>query len=107
MKPKFVIKTTAAQGMTRSGRCYTLEELDLGGQNKDESKRTISKGEAEEFLRRMQSKYYSIVKHFEKTPAQIFVWALLMSSQSNRKSLMKAIDDKYVAMAQAAITWPL
>ena len=22
-RPKFVIKTTAAQGMTRSGRCYT------------------------------------------------------------------------------------
>ena len=31
-KPKFVIETAVAQGMTRSGRCYTLDELALGGQ---------------------------------------------------------------------------
>ena len=30
-KPKFVIKMVVAQGMTRSGRCYTPDELALGG----------------------------------------------------------------------------
>ncbi|XP_004240794.1 uncharacterized protein [Solanum lycopersicum] len=41
-KPKFVIETVVAQGMTRSGRCYTPDELALGGQNKDHAKRPIS-----------------------------------------------------------------
>ncbi|XP_069155857.1 uncharacterized protein [Solanum lycopersicum] len=96
IKPKFVIETAVAQGMTRSGRCYTPDELALGGQKKDHAKRPISEGEAEEFWRRMQPKDYSIVKHLEKTPAQISVWALLMSSQSHRQALMKALDDTYV-----------
>lgn len=42
----------------------------------------------------MQLKEYSIVKHLEKTPDQIFVWALLMSSQLH--VLIKALDDTYM-----------
>ncbi|XP_069149209.1 uncharacterized protein [Solanum lycopersicum] len=72
-KPKFVIETAVAQGMARSRRCYTPDELALGGQKKDHAKRPISEAEAEEFWRRMQPKDYSIVKHLEKTPAQILV----------------------------------
>nr|QVT92263.1 reverse transcriptase [Solanum chacoense] len=72
-QPKFVIETAATQGMTRSGRCYTPEELAQGGQKKDQTKRPISEAEAEEFWRKMQPKDYSIVKHLEKTPAQISV----------------------------------
>ena len=96
IKPKFVIETDVPQGMNRSDRCYTLEELALGGQKKDQDKRAISKSEAKNFWRRMQPKDYSIVKHLEKTPTQIFVWVLLMSSQSHRKALMKDLDDTYV-----------
>ncbi|XP_069145683.1 uncharacterized protein [Solanum lycopersicum] len=95
-KPKFVIETAVALGMTRSGGCYTPDELSLGGQKKDHAKRPISEEEAEEFWRRMQPKDYSIVKHLEKTPAQISVWALLMSSWSHRQALMKASNDTYV-----------
>ena len=61
-KLKFVKEMVAAQGMTRSGRCYTPDELSLGGQKKDHAKRPISEAEAEEFWRRMQPKHYSIVK---------------------------------------------
>ncbi|XP_069152059.1 uncharacterized protein [Solanum lycopersicum] len=95
-KPKFVIETAVAQGMTRSGRCYTPDELVLGGQKKYHAKSPISETEAKEFWRRMQSKDYSIVKHLEKTPAQISMWALLMSSRPHRQALMKALDDTYV-----------
>ncbi|XP_015078373.1 uncharacterized protein LOC107022209 [Solanum pennellii] len=95
-KPKFVIKMAVAQGMTRCGRCYTPDELALGGQKKEHAKRPISEAEAEEFWRRMQPKDYSIFKHLEKTPAQISVWALLMSSWSHRQALMKALEDTYV-----------
>ena len=48
-KPKFVIETAVAQGMTRCGRCYTPDELALGGQKKDHAKRPISEAETEEF----------------------------------------------------------
>ena len=83
VKPKFVIETVASQGMTRSGRCYTPDELTFGGQKKDRAKTPISEGEAEQFRRRMQPKNYFIVKHLEKTLAQIYVWDLLMISQSH------------------------
>ncbi|XP_049350430.1 uncharacterized protein LOC125815075 [Solanum verrucosum] len=95
-QPKFVIETAVTQGMTRSGRCYTPEELAQGGPKKDQAKRPISEAEAEEFWRKIQPKDYSIVKHLEKTPAQISVWALLMSSQLHRQALMRALDDTYV-----------
>ncbi|KAK4708751.1 hypothetical protein R3W88_029676 [Solanum pinnatisectum] len=95
-RPKFVIETAVTQGMTRSSRCYTPEELSQGVQKKEQPKRPISEAEVEEFWRKMQSKDYSIVKHIEKTPAQISVWALLMSSQMHRQALMKALDDTYI-----------
>ena len=49
IKPKFNIETAAAQGMTRSERCYTPDELALGGRKKDQDTRPISEGETEEF----------------------------------------------------------
>ena len=49
VKLKFVIETPAAQVMTRYGRCYTFDELDLGGQKKDQDKRPIREREAKEF----------------------------------------------------------
>ena len=59
-------------------------------------KRPIIKGEAEEFWWKMQPNEYSIVKHLEKTQAQISVWALFMSLNLYRQALMKALDDIYV-----------
>ncbi|KAK4724275.1 hypothetical protein R3W88_027054 [Solanum pinnatisectum] len=83
-RSKFVIETVVTQGMTRSDRCYIPKELSQGVQRKEQPKRPISEAEAEEFWRKMQPKDYSIMKHLEKTPAQIFVWALLMSLQMHR-----------------------
>ncbi|KAK4728108.1 hypothetical protein R3W88_021096 [Solanum pinnatisectum] len=83
-RPKFMIEMAVTQ------------ELAQGVQKKDQSKRPISKAEAEEFWRKMQLKDYSIVKHLEKIPAQISVWALLMSSQLHRQALMKTLDDTYI-----------
>ena len=103
VRPKFMIETADTQGMTLSRRCYTPKELALAGQKKDQGKRPISEGEAEELLRTMQSKDYSIVKHLEKTPSQISIWALLMSSQLHRQALMILMCPS----AQAAIMWPL
>ena len=82
--------------MTRSGRCYTPKELAFEGQKNDQAKRPISESETEKFWRRMQPKYYFTVKNLEKTPVQNSVWALLMSSQSHRQTLINALDDIYV-----------
>ena len=49
IKPKFIIEVAAAQRMTRTERCYKPDELALRGQKKNQAKRPISKGEAEEF----------------------------------------------------------
>ena len=53
VRQKFVIQTIIAQGITQSWRWYTPKELSLGGQKKDQGKRSISEGEAEEFLGKM------------------------------------------------------
>jgi len=92
----FVVQAATTQGMTRSGRCYIPEELTQETRRKENQKRLIIEGEAEEFWRRMQLKEYSIVKHLEKTPAQISVWALLISSEYHRKALLKVLDEAYV-----------
>ena len=34
VRPRIVIETAVAQGLTRSGRCYTPEEMDLAGQRR-------------------------------------------------------------------------
>lgn len=92
-RPRFVIETTYAQGMTRSRRYYMLEELTRGGKKKDQSNRPISEIEAKEFWRKMQPKDNSTVKHIQKTLAQIFVWTLLVTSQVHSQSLIKDLDD--------------
>ena len=62
---------------------------------KDQGKRLINESEAPEFRKKMHQMDYSIVKHLEKTPTQIFVWALLRSSQLHRQ---EALDDTYVSV---------
>ena len=89
-KEKFIVQAATAQGMTRSRRCYVPEELAQETRRKQNQKRPITECEAEEFWRKMQPKEYSIVKHLEKTPAQISVWALLMSSEYHRKSIVES-----------------
>ena len=101
-KPRFVIEIASAHGMTTSGRCCSPEELAHAVQKKYQGKRPISEGEAEEFRRKMEPKDYSIVKHLEKTLAQISVWALLMSSQLHRLDLMKALYDTYVSVGRSS-----
>lgn len=48
-RPRFVIEIALGQGITRSGRCYTLEELSHRGKKKDQRKRPISEGKAKDF----------------------------------------------------------
>ena len=56
----------------------------------------ISEAKTKDFWRSVQPKEYSIVKILEKTPAQISVWALLMSSQKHRHALLEDLNETHV-----------
>ena len=70
-RPKLVIETTANQGMTQSRRNYTPEDLAFGGQKKDQGKRPISEGEAEEFWKKMQPKATRLLSIWRKPRPRI------------------------------------
>ncbi|XP_060216709.1 uncharacterized protein LOC132644150 [Lycium barbarum] len=99
LRPKepIIVQAAMAQGMTRSGRCYTPEELAQNATWKENTqKRAMTEGEAEDFWQRMQPKNYSIVEHLKKTSAQISVLSLLASSPKHKQALMKVLDNAYV-----------
>ncbi|XP_070013654.1 uncharacterized protein [Nicotiana sylvestris] len=95
-KEKLVVEVAAA-GMTRSDRCHVPEEQSQGSSSKDNNqKKSVTEAEAEEFWRKMQCSGYSVVDQLKKTPAQISLMSLLMSSDSHRNALVKVLNEAYV-----------
>ncbi|XP_070033764.1 uncharacterized protein [Nicotiana tomentosiformis] len=86
-------------GLTRSGRCFTPEELRKAKPFKDGHipvKKPVTEEEAEEFLKKMEMQDYSIVEQLRKTPAQISLLSLLIHSDEHRKTLMKILNEAHV-----------
>uniref|UniRef100_A0A2N9F6L7 Integrase catalytic domain-containing protein n=1 Tax=Fagus sylvatica TaxID=28930 RepID=A0A2N9F6L7_FAGSY len=88
-------------GITRSGRCYTPEELErrrkeIGKAAEDPAKTMAAEDEAADFLRIIKSSEYSIVKQLSKMPSHISVLSLLLASESHRKALLKVLNEAYV-----------
>ncbi|XP_059281345.1 uncharacterized protein LOC132035043 [Lycium ferocissimum] len=97
-KAKVVVETVAA-GMTRSGRCYAPEEVARGAPSKENNqKKAVTEAEVEEFWRKMPTKEYSVVEQLKKTPAQISLLSLLMSSEAHRSALAKVLNEAYVPL---------
>ncbi|XP_075077306.1 uncharacterized protein LOC142164041 [Nicotiana tabacum] len=70
-------------GLTRSGRCYSPEELRKAKQARESHllvKEPVAEKEAEEFLKKMKLQDYSITDQLRKTPAQISLLSLLLHS---------------------------
>jgi len=68
-------------GLTRSGRCYSPEELRKTKQARESHllvKEPVAEKEAEEFLKKMKMQDYSIIDQLRKTPAQISLLSLLL-----------------------------
>jgi hypothetical protein len=68
--------TSGLGGITRSGRCYTPEELEkrrkeIGKTVKDPAKTKVAEDEAADFLRIIKSSEYSVVKQLSKMPSHI------------------------------------
>ncbi|XP_075106055.1 uncharacterized protein LOC107781447 [Nicotiana tabacum] len=86
-------------GLTRSGRCFTPEELRKAKPFKDSQmpiKKSVTEEEAEEFLKKMKVQDYSIVEQLRKTPAQISLLSLLIHSDEYRMVLMKILNEAHV-----------
>jgi hypothetical protein len=93
--------TSGLGGITRSGRCYTPEELEkrrkeAGKTVEDPVKTKAAEEEAADFLRIIKSSEYSIVKQLSKMPSHISVLSLLLASESHRKALLKVLNEAYV-----------
>jgi len=87
-------ETGAAQGMTRTGRVYTLENL--GETSKEAtSKPPIVETSPDDLWRKVQAREYSVVDHLNKTPAQISILSL-QNSKTHRNALMKVVSEAYV-----------
>ncbi|XP_073267150.1 uncharacterized protein [Populus alba] len=93
-------------GLTRSGGCFTPEELERQrkAKGKDivdafkgmEVNKPISEDESNEFLKLMKHSEYSVVDQLKKTPARISLMSLILSSELHRKALQKVLNEAYV-----------
>jgi hypothetical protein len=93
--------TSRLGGITRSGRCYTPEELEKRWKEmrkavEDPVKTKAAEDEATDFLRIIKSSEYSVVKQLSKMPSHISVLSLLLVSESHKKALLKVLNEAYV-----------
>ncbi|KAK9997944.1 hypothetical protein SO802_017547 [Lithocarpus litseifolius] len=87
--------------LTKSGRCYTPEELEK--RRKKLSKGTtelvrnrVTTKEAKEFLKTIRKADYSVIQQLNKSPAQISILALLLSSDVHHDALLKLLKETHV-----------
>ncbi|XP_061983063.1 uncharacterized protein LOC133702756 [Populus nigra] len=90
-------------GLTRSGRCFTPEELKKakGKEVVDldkalEVNKPVTKEESNEFLKLIKHSKYCIVDQLKKTLARISLMSLILSSESHRNALQKVLNEAYV-----------
>ncbi|XP_019246462.1 PREDICTED: uncharacterized protein LOC109226115 [Nicotiana attenuata] len=83
-------------GFTRSGRCYSPEELRKAKQIREGHfpiKKPVTEADAEEFLKKMKVQDYSIIDQLRKTPAQISLLSLLLHSKEHARVLIKVLNE--------------
>jgi len=93
-------------GLTRSGRCFTSEELEKQRKGKGnevldldkelEVNKPVTEEETNEFLKLMKHSEYYIVDQLKKTPAKISIMSLILSSEPYCNALQKVLNEAYV-----------
>lgn len=87
-------------GMTRSGRCYTPEELERQRKGKgkavEEKEPLFTEKDATEFFRVLKKSEYNIVEQLKKTPAHIDILSLLLTSSHHREALLSIFKEAHV-----------
>ncbi|XP_015081378.1 uncharacterized protein LOC107025006 [Solanum pennellii] len=87
-------------GLTRSGRCYSPEELRKGKMTENIQvplKKAVTEEENVEFLKKLKVPDYSVLEQLKKTPAQISLLSLLLHSNEHRLVLNKVLNEAHVA----------
>ncbi|XP_070028705.1 uncharacterized protein [Nicotiana sylvestris] len=87
-------------GLTRSGRCYSPEELMKAKQIRGGQlpiKKPVTEAEAEEFLKKMKAQDYSIIDQLRKTSAQISLLSLLIHSKEHARVLIKVLNEAHIS----------
>ncbi|XP_073267151.1 uncharacterized protein [Populus alba] len=97
---------TEISGLTRSGRCFTPEELEKQRKAKGkevldldkefEVNKPVTEEETNEFLKLMKHSEYCIVDQLKKTPAKISIMSLILSSEPHRSALQKVLNEAYI-----------
>jgi hypothetical protein len=93
-------------GLTRSGRCFTPEELEKQRKAKGkevldldrelEVNKPVTEEETNEFLKLMKHSEYCIVDQLKKTPTKISIMSLILSSEPHHNALQKVLNEAYV-----------
>ncbi|XP_075103689.1 uncharacterized protein LOC142178258 [Nicotiana tabacum] len=78
------------------GKYLNLEEVNNAKQKRFPLKRPVSAEEAEEFFRRMKTADYEVINQLQKSPAQVSLLSLLISSNEHQKVLIKTLNEAYV-----------
>ena len=97
---------TEISGLTRSGRCFTPEELEkqikakgkevMGFEKEWEVNKPATEEETNEFLKLMKHSEYCVVDQLKKTPAKISIMSLIVNSEPHRNALQKVLNEAYV-----------
>ncbi|KAK9997934.1 hypothetical protein SO802_017537 [Lithocarpus litseifolius] len=93
--------STSLFGLTRSGRCYTPEELEkrrkeIGKGTAKPVRNRVTTEEAEEFLKIIRNSEYSVIQQLNKSQAQISILVLLQSFNVHHKALLKVLKETCV-----------
>ncbi|KAH0737644.1 hypothetical protein KY290_036349 [Solanum tuberosum] len=97
---EIVEEVDEAGGLTRSRRCYSLEELGTRKMAQNIQvplKKAVTQEEAEEFLKKIKVPDYSVVEQLKKTPAQISLLSLLVHCEERRRVLNKILNEAHVS----------
>ncbi|XP_070014559.1 uncharacterized protein [Nicotiana sylvestris] len=88
-------ETVAAQGMTRTGRIYTPENLAESSKQASNRSPIIETGPGN-LWRKIQVKEYSVIDQLNKTPVQISILALLQNFEAYKNALLKVLSEAYM-----------
>ncbi|XP_070056936.1 uncharacterized protein [Nicotiana tomentosiformis] len=85
--------------MNQPRKYHNPEEQKMLKLSKDKRfppKKPVSSEEAEEFFRKMKTSKYTIIDQLRKTPSQVSLLSLFISSNEHQKVLLKTLNEAYV-----------
>ncbi|XP_070025754.1 uncharacterized protein [Nicotiana sylvestris] len=79
-----------------SGKYLNVEEVNNAKQKRFPLKKSVSAEEVEKFFRKMKMADYEVIDQLRKSPSQISVLSLLISSTEHQKVLIRILNEAYV-----------